>query len=184
MKEYIKQLLRESILKSPFKGRYILYHSTQIDKGISILNDDKILGASKQTIKTSLNPSNPNYNQNSKNYNGVSLTRNISIRFSDMQFILDGNLIKNDYGKKLVPHDYFKQYKGKSDPNRSDIYESEEFLIGNIEPLSKYLLGIRFVSVYQKLNDFIIDDPEGYEILKQSVGDIPIYDENFKLFKL
>jgi hypothetical protein len=42
MDKLIKKLLRESILKSQFKGRNILYHSTFIDKVLKIITDNKI----------------------------------------------------------------------------------------------------------------------------------------------
>ena len=58
-------LLNESILRSDFKGKNLLYHSTTIGRGIDILNDNKIYGASKQKILTKLNPNNSNYNNNS-----------------------------------------------------------------------------------------------------------------------
>ena len=190
MKGYIKKLLREgldeSILKSPFKGRNILYHSSGFGQGIGILTDNRIYAATRQTISTKLNPSNPNYNENSKNYSGVSLTRDNSLNFNDMQFILNGDLIKRDFGNRLVPHDFYKSYgdKTKANTNRTDAYESEEFLIGALEPLSKYLLAIRFIPTYGTLEEFRNNDPEGYDLLKETIGDIPTYDENFNQINL
>ena len=189
MKEIIRKLLREgldeSILKSPFKGKNILYHSSTISGCINILTDNKIYAATKQTISTKLNPNNPNYNDNSKNYSGVSLTRDNRLNFNDVQFILDGELIKRDFGKRLVPHDFFKSYgdKGKANNYRTDAYESEEFLIGALEPLSNYLLAIRFTSL-NTLNEFRENDPEGYDMLKEIIANITTYGEDFTQINL
>lgn len=181
MKKLIKKLLRENLFKSPFKGQNILFHSTQYDRAINILNDNEIFAATKQTIKTKLNKTNPNYNENSKNYNGVSLTRDSKLQFGDVQFILDGDLIKRDYGNKLVPFDFFSSYLNKSSLNRS---ESEEFLIGPLKNIKKYLLGIRIIRVYQSLRSFYEEDREGYYIFKESIGRIPLFDEKFNEIEL
>ena len=52
MDKLIKKLLRESILKSQFKGRNILYHSTFIDKVLKIITDNKIEPRTTQKILT------------------------------------------------------------------------------------------------------------------------------------
>jgi hypothetical protein len=186
LSEIFNELLGESILKSPFKGRNVLYHSSGFGQGIDILTDNRINAATKQTISTKLNPSNPNYNVDSKNYNGVSLTRDNRLNFNNMEFILDGDLIKRNFGNKLVPHDFYKPYgnKTKANNNRSDAYESEEFLIGDLKPLSKYLIAIRFTPRYETLEEFRTNDPEGYDLLKKTIGNIPTYDENFNQITL
>lgn len=180
MKEVIKKLLRESILKSPFKGRNILYHSTFIDKVLKIIGDDKIEPKTTQKILTK-------FNGESKDYNGVSLTRNVNLIFSDIQLILDGDAIKRDFGKRLVPHDYFAQFgtKTKSDNTRSDYNESEEFFIGALVPISKYLLGIRFTPASgTTIEDFKIDEPEIFSLFKEKIGNTPFYDKDFNRIQL
>lgn len=183
MKNIIKQLLRErldeSILKSPFKGRNVLYHSTFIDRVLTIISNDKIEPKTTQKIVTK-------FNNESKDYNGVSLTRNVNLNFGDIQLILDGDLIKRDFGKRLVPHDYFAQFGGKTkaDNSRSDYNESEEFLIGVLAPISKYLLGIRFTPSSGTIEDFKIDEPEIFSSLKEKIGNIPFYDSNFNQIQL
>ena len=180
MKEVIKKLLRESILKSPFKGRNILYHSTFIDKVLKIIGDGKIEPKTTQKILTK-------FNGESKDYNGVSLTRNVNLIFSDIQLILDGDAIKRDFGKRLVPHDYFAQFgsKTKADTSRSDYNESEEFFIGTLEPISKYLLGVRFTPASgTTIEDFKIDEPELFSLFKEKLGNIPFYDSNFTQIQL
>lgn len=173
------------IVKSPFKGKSLLYHSTTYDRAINVIKDNQIYGASKQTIRTKLSPDNPFYNEQSKTFSGVSLTRDWRLDFSDVQFILDRDLIARDYGKKLVPFDFFNPAdKRKGDPERNDVHEAEEFLIGDLNNVSKYLLGIRIMEVYSTLQGFIEDDYEGYLIFKKVVGKIPVYDKNFKEIRL
>jgi hypothetical protein len=179
MDKLIKKLLRESILKSQFKGRNILYHSTFIDKVLKIITDNKIEPRTTQKILTK-------FNGESREFNGVSLTRNINLNFSDIQLILDGDAIKRDFGKRLVPHDYFAQFgtKTKSDSTRSDWNESEEFFIGTLEPISKYLLGIRFTTSSGTIEDFKISEPEIFYQFKEKIGNIPFYDSNFNQINL
>ncbi len=178
------QLLVE-ILSTPFKGKSLLYHSTTYDRAINILDDNTIYGASKQTIKTKLGTNNSNYNEQSKTYNDVSLTRDWKLDFSDVQFILDRDLLVRDFGKQLVPFDFFHiSGKHKGDPNRTDVYEAEEFFIGDLPNLSKYLLGIRIMEVYSTLNNFAEEDIEGYRIFRKAIGKVPVYDKKFKPMRL
>lgn len=179
MKNIIKQLLRESILKSPFKGRNILYHSTFIDRILNIITDNKIEPKTSQKILTK-------FNDEGKTYNGISLTRNVNLIFSDIQLILDGDAIKRDFGKRLVPHDYFAQFgsKTKADNARSDYNESEEFFIGALGPISKYLLGIRFTPSNGTIEEFKMSEPEIYSSFKEKIGNIPFYDREFNQIQL
>ena len=183
MKNIIKQLLREglteSILNSPFKGRNLLYHSTFISRVMEIITNNKIEAKTTQKILTK-------FNDESKSYNGVSLTRNVNLIFSDIQLILDGDAIKRDFGKRVIPHDYFAQFgtKTKADNSRSDYNESEEFFIGTLEPISKYLLGIRFTPSSGTIEDFKTGEPELFSEFKEKIGDIPFYDYNFNQIKL
>lgn len=183
MKNIIKKLLREglteSILKSPFKGRNILYHSTFIDRILKIITGNKIEPKTTQKIVTK-------FNSDGKAYKGISLTRNVNLVFSDIQLILDGDLIKRDFGKRLVPHDYYSyENKTKDNQNRTTFYENEEFLVGVLEPLSKYLLGIRFTpSSGTTIEEFKMDEPEFYSLFKEKIGNIPFYDNDFNQIKL
>ncbi len=183
MKNIIKQLLREglteSILKSPFKSKNILYHSTFIDRVMDIISNNKIEPKTTQKILTK-------FNDEGKIYNGVSLTRNGNLIFSDIQLILDGDAIKRDFGKRLIPHDYFAQFgaKSKADNTRSDYNESEEFFIGVLEPLSKYLLGVRFTAPSGTIEDLKTDEPELFSQFKEKIGNVPFYDYNFNQIRL
>jgi len=171
-------LLKESILKSPFKGKNILYHSTSIDRILKIITNNEIEPKTTQKILTK-------FNNDSKTYNGVSLTRNVNLKFGDVQLILDGDAIKRDFGKKLIPYDHFSQFgsKTKADSNRSDYNESEEFLIGALKPISKYLLGIRFMFPKEEIEEFKTEEPEIFSSLKEKTKNIPIYDLDFNELK-
>ena len=171
-------LLIESILKSPFKGKNILYHSTSIDRILKIITNNEIEPKTTQKILTK-------FTNDSKTYNGVSLTRNVNLKFGDVQLILDGNAIKRDFGKKLIPYDYFSQFgsKTKADSNRNHYNESEEFLIGALKPISKYIKGIRFMFPEEEIEEFKTDEPEIFSSLKEKTQNIPIYDLNFTELK-
>lgn len=161
--------LSEQILKSPFKGKNILYHSTKGTFFDQILNSNQIKASTTQKIKTKLNNNNIN-NNGYQQYNGVSLSRDNNFTFGDFQLILDGDLMKRDYGNKLIPFDFYHE-RGSKSSNRHGKNESEEFLVGHLNNVKKYLLGIRY------RRD--IFDVEYLEHLKNRVGNIPLYDKDF-----
>jgi len=156
-------IIKESILKTSFKGKNILYHSTYIDKILNIISNNEIEPKTTQKI----------------------LTKFTSLKFGDIQLMLDGDLIKRDFGKKLIPYDHFSQFgsKVKSNNTRSDYNESEEFLIGALNPISKYLLGIRFMFSKEEIEEFKTEEPEIFSLLKQKTENISIYDINFNEVK-
>lgn len=208
MKGLIKKLLREgleeSTFKSELKGRNLLFHSVVANSiFFNILTDNTIEGRTKQEIITS---------GGKDKVTGVSLSRDSEFYWGEYQFILDGDLIKRDFGKKLRPFDFIKGAKPKSHPSRNhwssgklpttykkndkgfydeigDYEEvngnhiiapsnpqSEEFLIGPLTNLRKYLLGVRF----RDDNKIIRFNDE--ELTKMSVlfKNIPVYDKHFK----
>ncbi len=171
-------IIKESILKTSFKGKNILYHSTYIDKILNIISNNEIEPKTTQKILTK-------FTSDDSSYNGVSLTRNANLKFGDIQLMLDGDLIKRDFGKKLIPYDHFSQFgsKVKSNNTRSDYNESEEFLIGALNPISKYLLGIRFMFSKEEIEEFKTEEPEIFSLLKQKTENISIYDINFNEVK-
>lgn len=180
LKEEIERLVELSI-KSPFKGQYILYHSTSYSSCMDIINQNEIFEASKQNIKFKYSSNNPNFNQNSKNYSGVSLTRNSEHEFNDVQLILNGEAIKRDFGKRLMPFDFHSYSNmGKGNPKRI-LFEEEEFLIGPLTNVKKYLIGIRIMNVYTTLENFIEEDPEGYNMFSEIVNqlNVPFFDKKF-----
>jgi hypothetical protein len=184
MKEIIRTLLREHFLNTPFKGKNVLYHSTHIDSLVNILNTNEIQPKTEQIINTRLNR-----DANSK-YKGVSFTRNQNHNYGDVKLILDGDLIKRDYGRNIAPHDWSRAgssgetSRPKSSPKRNNgfnDYEFEEFLIGPLKNLKKYLLGIQLLKPTDLTMSWLIDEePELYKSFKEVTINIPIYDMNFK----
>lgn len=181
MKSLIKKLLREGLneskIKSSLKGKNILYHNIRIGDFKSIINNNELKPNTKQEINTR--------GKGGEVY-GVSLTRDSEfIWASQLQLILDGDLIKRDYGKKLTPLDYLKGAVPKHNKKRgvyhdhqwsdtisakhvgdklvdvtNDVhfndyeegerykvapnqYQAEEFLIGGLKNLNKYLIAVR-----------------------------------------
>tara|TARA_R110000782_G_scaffold65140_1_gene132658 strand:+ start:149 stop:790 length:642 start_codon:yes stop_codon:yes gene_type:complete len=192
MKEVIKKLLREGLLNenflnTPFKGKNILYHSTFIDNLINILTTNEIQANTQQTIKTSLNKDTNNQ------YNGVSFTRDHSYDYNEFKLIFDGDLIKRDYGKNIVPHDWARNTSSydigpKSAPSRksapTENSESEEFLVGPLKNVKKYLLGIQLLKPTDSTMEWFRDDePELFKSFNDVTTNIPFYDMNFKQLK-
>lgn len=214
MKSLIKKLLREGLEEAAFnsnlKGRNLLFHSLGQEYVLKeILRGNTIKANTKQEINTSKG--------GEKNiYSGVSLSRDSEFKWGTYQLILDGDLIRRDFGRKLTPFDFIKGYQPKSHPDRNhwtasktskkfkkgdkgeyvDVTydskfddssphieapikpQSEEFLIGDLKPLDKYLLGIRV-----RL-DLTTLEPRYLRNWKENLsglGDIPIYDHKFNL---
>lgn len=170
----------EYIMKTDLKGKNLLYHSTPFQSAIEILKTNTIYGSTGQDIKTKFSSFNQNYSDASKTYGGVSLTRNWKFEFGSIQFILNADLLKRDYGKKIVPFDYFSKEGHKSTRQLSKD-ESEEFLLGDLERLSKYLLGIRIVDEIGFSND-VWDDPDSLEFFRKYISrlNIPVYNKQFQ----
>ena len=189
MKNLIQQLLHEALimedfLKTPFKGKNILYHSTRWYSLVDILGSGEIKPKTKQVIKTSLN----NDNNKSNDYYGVSFTRKQNYNYGEVKLILDGDLIKQDYGKKMMPYDWARvksdKIGPKSKPERSGFIgqsEAEEFLVGPLKNVKKYVLGIQLLRDTDLTINSIRDyEPELYKSFKEVAINIPIYDMNFK----
>ena len=223
MKTLIKELLREALieskLKTNLKGKNILYHTTNIDSAINILNQNTILGSTKQEINTS---------KFDDFFNGISFSRNSEFKWNDIQFILDGDLIKRNFGKKLLPLDFIKgvykkfslkrnlstqnssygKFRKDSNGNYFDLAkdefendithssnyisaplppQSEEFLIGELDQLRNYLLGIRIMDKniinVNEPQTFMINNPY-YNKLYNAIGDIPKYDFGWNIINL
>ena len=160
------KIIDENILKTPFKGKDILYHSTTQYALEDILKSNTLLDRTIQGFKTS---------NGVVEKKGVSLTRNYDFKYEIFTLILDGAKIRQNY--KLIPFDYFAsppagdtiQYTPKNSPKREkDTIEYEEFVIGSVKNLNKYLLAIRcnFESSQKELSAL-------NDLIK-----VPIYDEN------
>jgi len=212
MKKIIKKLLREHILKSPFKGRNIYYHITNLENAINMIETNKIDGNSPQEITTKFNKKTPIF--------GISFSRDSEIKWrGGVQLILNGDLIKQDYGKKIMPFDFIKGAYPKSHPIRNtdwsagipkvfrknekgDYYDytdkhdfdnepdynyylattaplSEEFLIGDLEPLSKYLLGVRLYNIEDAIIHKSTKNDEYVRFFKL-IKNVPFFNKDFE----
>ncbi len=142
-----------------FEGRDApLYHSTGIGSAISIIKTDEIRAATEHfTHKLHIGKT-----MDETSIKGVSLSRDIRFclkySLSMMNVIFEINQTKLSQTNKLVPISYFDsgwQSSYKKDKTRRSInsfdYESEEFCINSIKPLSKYLISI---IVSRNLMDF------------------------------
>jgi len=164
-------LLKESILRTNLKGKNVLYHSAPIHKFLGILVDNKIKGLSRQTIKHKYSKDNPNYNEKQNKFFGSCFTRDSELWFNDIQFMLDGDLMKRDFGRDLMPFDFHSDENiHKADPKRYS-YEKEEFLLGDLYPLDKYLVGIRVV-IESEFQVFVED------------GNVTLFQEHLKKFNI
>lgn len=124
-----------SILNKLLESRTApLYHASMDAEDIMESND--ILAETEHTI-------------NNKEYYGVSLSRDLRFLlanghiFGEVIFELDQSKLANNY--KIIPFNYFYDSEENNKNNsyrRGDTAEAEEFLIGAISPLDRYLTGI------------------------------------------
>ena len=168
-------LLKESILRTNIKGQNMLYHSTNNDKIINILKSNSLVAKTTQKIKTKFVKNNVT-GYDGEYYNGVSLTRDSEFFYREFMFILNGDLLKRDFGKKLIPFDYFKS-DGNKTKRSGDQFEKEEFLVGNISNLNKYLIGFRMKWGYS-LQELNVIEREFFQNYIQS-NNIPVYDREW-----
>ena len=153
-KDYDKQHSLKEINEAYLGGQHApLYHFTAIDNIGGILRNDILNGHTTQEFTIS-------GQETSKFLPGVSLTRNKNfdcvILGREMHecigIILNNEKLRNNH--KIIPYDWdYRQNKieptiafGKGDPRRyserQGIYEQEEFLVGDIKNLHKYILGL------------------------------------------
>lgn len=109
-----------------------LYHATSPYHASIILRENCILDKTKQNVNGYGQPV----------VTGVSLSRSpMTTQFGDVIFQLDQSRLAQN--NRLVPFNYWAREHGKTRPQNDT--ESEEFCIGKIEPLTRYLVTI-FVS--------------------------------------
>ena len=143
-----------------------LYHATSVGRLYEILEDDEIksntyhpithTGGENRTRNWSIRPKDITPNGYMK---GVSLTR--SKTFARMWtskadtdykgnviLVLNGNLLKRDY--RIIPVDFWNQTSGRR-------LEAEEFVLGSIKPLSKYLIQIETIKDVTEKNSLLLD---------------------------
>jgi len=127
-----------------------LYHATSVFGALGIITADKIADKTEHS-----------YYSEQDHGVGVSLTRDrrMASHFGDVVFVLDQAKIAHT--KKLVPIDYWglggePELVGVG-RRQKNYAEAEEFLIGPLAPLSKYLLGI---DISRKLYFELARNPE------------------------
>lgn len=140
---------QEALREGPQGGK--LYHGTDVDLAARILDQNKIAALTDQKIRV---------NREWETIYGVSLTRSfrfaVDWRRAGAIFVLDSDKLRHRY--KIIPFDYY-----------NDRREHEEFLVGLIEPLSRYLIGILMTpetaEFCQKEDDKMIEGHENYKQL-------------------
>jgi len=117
----------------------VLYHATNLECISNILTSNS-LRADTNHIESLINPS----LKSNKMISGVSLTRDkkFADEWADVILVLDLNKLRQNYKIKQVS--YF------NDGETVDRTESEEFIIGNINNLDRYLVDIYFPKRLEK----------------------------------
>ena len=215
----ICRYIKENLFKTKFKGMNVLYHSTGIMGIQNILKSDFLIG---ETWNIRLPNNSKLLSDVNKNLfdaerlellnkkmkykiEGISLTRDWFLNYNgSVTLILDKDKLKQKYGRKLQPIDYFgnnNNYKeldgfvdfefeftkhlGKANPNRPySSVESEEFLnIPKLVNLHKYILGFIFIfNEYNLKQSDMIEKVSNY-CSKYKLNNIPIYDFEGNLIK-
>jgi ribosomal protein S18 acetylase RimI-like enzyme len=133
----------KQLLEAPIAGQPV-YHATSLEFIKSIL-DTNTLRADTHHNEHEIYPELKQKAINSsKTIQGVSLTRdkNFAEEWADVVLVLDLNRIKQNLKVKQVA--YF------ADDTANNREESEEFVIGSIKNLNRYLIGIYFPKRLQK----------------------------------
>ena len=144
-----------------FEGRDApLYHGTGVANALSALKEDQLRAATYHD-KYRLEVQKDDGLINMKKGSGVSLTRNKKFAFeysSGVVFEIDQRKLAQT--NKIIPFAYWEA----GSPRDKDIttrrslggYEFEEFCVGPIKPLSKYLIHILISYLqYNRLNQYI-----------------------------
>lgn len=128
----------------------MLYHATNLESIIAILKGN-ILRADTEHLISDINPerrhefrSKDDYSERDDTISGVSLTRDkmFAENWSDVILVIDWNKLKQNYKIKQV------SYYGDDGSNNRE--ESEEFVIGPIKNLDRYIAGIYFPARLEK----------------------------------
>lgn len=125
-----------------------LYHGTGSSNAISIIEQDAIRAKTDHdTAKLT------NYGSKGDYQSGVSLTRNKKMAegFGEVVFEIDQRRLAQT--NKLIPIDYWAKPDKPSNRGRghsgsivSGTYEYEEFCVGEIKPLRRYLIAIHMTA--------------------------------------
>lgn len=149
-----------------------LYHTTTLKNIVAILNSNSL--------------------QISRNFNGISFSRNLDYWYRGssrpVRLVLDKNILKYKY--KITPFDFYndgdygdqRKFLPKSSIHRKAPYEFEEYIANNIYDLNKYLVEIQIIDKYYigKFREVIDQYIDKYKI-KLSLIDEYELDNNYKV---
>jgi hypothetical protein len=133
-----------------------LYHGSGLVGAASIIKGNEIWGATQHEITALNNMGRGDPMEDHPTMFGVSLSRNIRIArgFGDVVFELDQRKLAQTY--KIIPHDYWSAGNPHSkklskraqstEKENGDRYEYEEFVLGSIMPLKRYLTAIHITT--------------------------------------
>lgn len=140
-----------------------LYHGTGIGAAILILQSNKIIARTEQDSRFlagyGLKSVKLPQGFDDSPVQGVSLSRSKAFAetFGEIVFELDQRKLAQT--NKIVPYDFWSAAAPKNDPSQRSQrgygirkYEYEEFCVGPIDPLSRYLIAIYMT---QKKHDFV-----------------------------
>jgi len=116
----IKKLLEQS--------RQSLYHATTLNRAFSILQNDTLEGRTKQKTEHGI-------------LVGTSLSRekSFAVNWNGVVFELNWDLLKQNH--KIIPVDFLDKSKHFNIKRR---YASEEFIMGDIKNIKRYIVNIIF----------------------------------------
>ena len=111
----------------------VLSHGTGPDEAVQIIFQNVLLGHTAHMAQAHVKARAKHIDKFDDIY-GVSLTRDVNFarKWTSGEGVVlqfDGNLLKRDF--RIIPFDFYQNRR-----------ESEEFLIGNLKPVNRYLVGI------------------------------------------
>jgi hypothetical protein len=117
-----------------------LYHGTHFGAALQIISENRIDATVIHDIPLAVPLATKGVYKNIYSENGVSLSRLSILLAGPVLFVIDQQKLSQT--KKLYPIDYWVSSGGSRRPKSNNKYEAEEFLVGPLYPLDKYLLAI------------------------------------------
>lgn len=113
--------------------------------GTSLFNADTALRENKLAARTE------HFTREEKTLTGVSLSRNMAVseNFGTVIFVLDQKKIAARH--KMIPTDYWgfsPAITNMSSRRRGEFAEAEEFVVGDLANLDRYIISIKLVARY------------------------------------
>jgi len=169
----INEYVKYALLPKELRNKNILYHSTEFDNFKKIMKDNILYGTVNYDygISTSRNK-----HYGFGRYENEDSDWNIEVGHDsgDIQFLLDKDLLKNNYKIKAFDWEEWKTTTPKT-KEYNDFHQNEDkILASKVKNIRKYIIGIQIIhndDILELFKDWYSDNNFDFKY---------IYDENWK----